>query len=477
MRRTEKYVVAFRTHVWSEAIEKIFESLVETIDQTHWEIVILADETKARLKTPENFEKVSHTSDLSLFGLPDIPRGQSLWRNGDYAMQPLQHAIVAPVYIILENDTLVRGPEIFSQITHFFDQGGQVVTSKFYPVKKNHWNARTAQGDVLSQPYAQAHVWLWGATQQIADLLLSERKDMLERSDGSDHQWPVDEIFLGSMILKHDLKMLDINTLETVDTSRLDYRPAYSLLDPAIWQGNQLVHPAVTQASIFSKYAAEFGWFLKADSWQFGYGTQVFRSMMLSHLDNSNASVYNAIIRNIYVDHLDAMAFSELARQHGLTYDGQLDPKNLALHKPALSSTSFSYKDDNFSFAEAAVDGNLDVDKYRFGGFASRWEEKPWWQVDLLEMTDISEIKLYHREGFFERTVNLGIAISSDGDSFVTIAELHDIDFEKIPTRRNQSGYAFVKSVAIGPVRTRFVRLTNLADEVVIFNLNQVEIF
>ncbi|GFH42602.1 hypothetical protein Hs30E_11530 [Lactococcus hodotermopsidis] len=477
MRKTQKYIVAFRTHMWSDTIQEIFDSLIEVLDFNLWELVILTDETNGIISTPDGIEKVSHTADLSAFDLPDIPLGQSLWRNGDYAMQPLVQAIQAPAYIILENDTLVRGTTLFAELADFFDHGGEVVTSKFYHVSRKHWNARTAKGEVLPGDLAQAHVWLWGTTRETAALLLKERQEMVQRSDGTPSQWPVDEIFLGNMILKHNLKIYDVNAADNIKTDYLDYRPAYSLLDSNIWKGNQLVHPAVSQASIFTKYAKEYNWFLKADGWEFAQGTQVFRSMMLSHLDGSNQGVYNAVIRNMYHDKRDVLGFSKLAIKHGLTYDNQLDFANLALHKPVASSLTFSTITEQFAQAESAVDGNLDTDKYRFGGFASRWDNKPWWQIDLEVEMAISQLKLYHREGYFERTKAIDVEVSSDGETFVKIAELREIVFTKVETTRNRQGYAFLKTVNLSPITTRFVRLTNVSDDAVIFNLNQVEIY
>jgi hypothetical protein len=89
---------------------------------------------------------------------------------------------------------------------------------------------------------------------------------------------------------------------------------------------------------------------------------------------------------------------------------------NLALNKPATQSSLSSWSTGP-NDAQGAVDGRKDG---RWG-FHTNAEPNPWWQVDLLAPSAISEIRLFNRMDIPERANNLQIMVSTTGSDWRTI--------------------------------------------------------
>lgn len=470
MLQTSKYVVAFRTHVWDDTIEKLYRHLETVVDASRWQVVILADETHGQLQTPADAVKISHDADLSRFGLPDVPKGRSVWRNGDYAMQPLVEGIEAPAYIIIENDTMVSGYKTFETITRFFDQGGQFVTARLTDLDEESIPVKnTALG--VYDTYQSVFVWLWGATQEVARQLRQARAALAQNIEPADDRWPTDEVFLGHEVTHQHYKTLVLDRLPMIDTSRLDYRPPYSSLEASLYQGDKLSHPVVAQSQIFTKYAGKTN--LLADNYRdISVGSNLYKDMMLSFVEGDNQAVYNNMVMQYYLSDRQALRnFADFASSHHLTYPEQLDFDNKALFSRITASSVITPSVRKSAWPEFAVEGNYDVDKYRYGGFASQVSDQPWVEIDFGREETINKIVLYHREGLFERTKDLELRFSDGGT-----VELKDVSFSKHPDKRNRQGYVYSYQVDLPPTHTRTLRITNLGKNV-IFNLNQIEVF
>jgi lipopolysaccharide biosynthesis glycosyltransferase len=486
---TEKYVVAFRTHTWDAVAQSNFEQLQKSVDTSRWDVVILADETNGELATPTGIQKISHTADLSRFGLPDIPTSRSLWRNGDYALQPLKEAIKAPAYIILENDVLVQGDTLFHHITEHFDAGGGHVTAKYWPKGRFHQVPLHQSASGLYQEgtrYGIAYVWLWGATYDEADRLLQARLELLKRSDGTDRQWPIDELFLGTFYRMNGITPYVINDDPEVDTSQLEYRPPVSILDPDIYTGSRLVHPVVAQETIFTKYLDEESFFTYGEMLSNAYfnnvdpGSRLRKVMMLQKEIGDTRDLYNRMIRQILqAPNFDSPSkFATFASENGFTYPDQIDGQNLALFKPLQLSSTFANNNWRaFTYGGAATDGNLDLDKYRMGGFGTKKEANPWAILDLEHVYALNGVKLYHRDGYFERTKHIIVEASTDGEHYEVVADLDQLVFEKQVSTRNKQGYVYLKDVALKTIEARYLKFTLVTDNSEFFHLNQIEVF
>ncbi len=99
-------LVAFRAHVWDAQIELLARRLYRASAGTRF--VVIANETDGELNTWP-FDKVTHTTDFSEFGLPAFPAQRTLWNNGDYPLYLLRKQFPDhQAYALVEYDVLVN---------------------------------------------------------------------------------------------------------------------------------------------------------------------------------------------------------------------------------------------------------------------------------------------------------------------------------------------------------------------------------
>jgi hypothetical protein len=117
-----------------------------------------------------------------------------------------------------------------------------------------------------------------------------------------------------------------------------------------------------------------------------------------------------------------------------------LPPKNIALHKPATSSSvAFDTK------PAGAVNGKV----YEPFGFHSDTEDSPWLRIDLGRKYTITEARVYGRHDCcFDQSVPMLFEGSDDGETFRLIAERKD-PFDQVRPW----------VILPGSARARFVRL------------------
>jgi hypothetical protein len=96
----------------------------------------------------------------------------------------------------------------------------------------------------------------------------------------------------------------------------------------------------------------------------------------------------------------------------------QADPINLALTGTATQSSTYSWY-INLE-AKNAIDGNTDGNIYN-GSVTHTYEEyQPWWQVDLLNMSEIDQIVIWNRtDSCSYRLSNFNVSVISPNNTIV----------------------------------------------------------
>ncbi|GFH42757.1 hypothetical protein Hs30E_13080 [Lactococcus hodotermopsidis] len=480
--KTDKYVVAFRTNAWDKSFEKKFVTLKSCVDPKRWEVVILADETNGVLPTPEVFVKISHTksSVVTDFKVAAVPNA-TLWRNGDYAIHPLKQAIEAKAYMIVESDTLVQGRLAFDAIADYFDKGGQVVTNEQYEVDNNLDRYDVFRREGYFDYIHKASVMMWGATNEICDILLAERQRISEHENLYEYTYPADEVFFGSVIKKYNFDFLELRHLENVDTTKLAFRPMWVLEDTENWGGERLIHAISSIDLVISSLYYNAGINLKMNNYDYSPGSNLDRIFRLSVLCDRSHEIYNAMVLDVFSSPYNSnLDFAHYVQEHRLCYEGQIDFKNKAfLANASASSVWHNQYKQRHALPFYCVDGNYDLDKYHKQGFLSKEYPYPWLAIEFSEVETISKVNLYHREGFFDRTKNINIEISLDGENYEVVGEWRDIEFMREESTRNKQGYVYVSRFELADaVEAKFVRLVlQTGDTGMYFNLNQVEIY
>ncbi|MCB9220104.1 MAG: discoidin domain-containing protein [Ignavibacteriales bacterium] len=161
-----------------------------------------------------------------------------------------------------------------------------------------------------------------------------------------------------------------------------------------------------------------------------------------------------------------------------------LDPTNIAQFKPTQQSSVFEAAHSN-----RAVDGNTDGNWENRSVSHTNGESNPWWQVDLLQSYDISEIIIYNRtDCCSERLDNFTVRVSEspfngnsggevvvDGGKWLDVNNaapfgLKSIPIKSIPVKKrgryirihlNNQGYLSLAEIVVRGTKVGEMKITN----------------
>jgi hypothetical protein len=135
---------------------------------------------------------------------------------------------------------------------------------------------------------------------------------------------------------------------------------------------------------------------------------------------------------------------------------------NLALNKPATQSSQ-----SQWSTGPADAQGAVDGKKNGAWGFHTAVEANPWWQVDLLAVSTIREVRVFNRMDLPERAATLQVLVSSNGTDWTRVYSHNRTPFG------GNDGRPLV--VSLNGTPGRYVRLQ--LGETNYFHLDEVEIY
>jgi hypothetical protein len=138
---------------------------------------------------------------------------------------------------------------------------------------------------------------------------------------------------------------------------------------------------------------------------------------------------------------------------------------NLALHKPAdqISRSPWSTGKTTADDAAGAVDGI----KNGYFGFHTNYEPNPWWQVDLQQISSLSEIRVYNRLDEAGRAATIQVLLSNDKTNWQTVYRHNGTTFGGTDGRP--------LAVNLNGAQARYVRLQLAATNYL--HLDEVEVY
>ena len=134
-----------------------------------------------------------------------------------------------------------------------------------------------------------------------------------------------------------------------------------------------------------------------------------------------------------------------------------LEESNIALNKPAIQSSILELY-SSFSAARNAFDGNKNQDFFDKSCSHTKFEPKPWLQVDLEKKALIRKVVIYNRaECCAEKFQNANVTVADTSDMLQN--KMLCVHISAITTPNNIQTFACADDI-IG----RFVRITNGDD-------------
>ena len=208
--------------------------------------MILADESVSSVNAAD-FEKLSHTDDFSLFGLPSFPEDQTLWYNGDYPLYYLQFKFPqASHFIMVEYDVVVNTPllPVFRQAAV---QNIDLIAHNIVDAEPG-WFWASLVAKHFSRPMQAFFPFLLVSARAIKHLLYKRRS--IDASDlRSFEDWPFCEAFIPSALI--DLADYKADELQAYAT--LSHYTLANVLHPrhpyALEEGT-IVHPVRVSRNI-----------------------------------------------------------------------------------------------------------------------------------------------------------------------------------------------------------------------------------
>ena len=247
------YVAAFRTYTWDEDIAELAARFHSACPGARR--VILADETRGKLRIPTSYEVISHTEDTSQYSLLVYPKGNSLWHNVDYGLYILRARLPDyDYYLTSESDLAVNTPldPIVAQIAaRRVDLTAHLIraaTPDWYWYKNAAANFTKPLGSLLFFMILSARA---------LDQLFQKRQRMTHdhRPDGP-AEWPFCETFVPTSLQEAGMTFAEIR--DYVDTENLHLRPRLLLRDERANRPGSLAHSVLGKTAYIRAMLKDF---------------------------------------------------------------------------------------------------------------------------------------------------------------------------------------------------------------------------
>lgn len=259
-------VVAIRTHVWNAAVNKVAEEVSEVFNDKRFSVVILVDETNGELKIPDKYQVVSHTSDFSEFGLPEVPNDRSLWWNADYPMYILQKFFPNyKFYLMIENDVAVT-EGLDKLLVNYIDDGVDFIGEDIKQFTGYNGIQKRSTAKWATHELWRSYIQILGLSNAAVTELLSQRITIKNTFfDGTEDTWPYCEIYIASALIgnkEKTFKFLDLFKTN-LNTGNFSANAASPISDKRNWLPNSISHPVLGNADTIKKLLSSNSTMLK----------------------------------------------------------------------------------------------------------------------------------------------------------------------------------------------------------------------
>jgi hypothetical protein len=395
-----KIVAAFRTHTWDDEIAQLAQRFFAAVPSSRQ--VVLVDETRGPIAIP-GYEKISHTDDMASFGLPNHPRGGSLWFNGDYALYALQRALPDFDYYLVSESDLAVNVSLEPIMRFASDEGIDLIAHQIEPSDPSwHWHDH---GLALSPAPWRSLLFLVVLSRRAIMYLLEARQQLADRyAAGEIDPWPFCEAFVPTILkLTPGMRFGEVSAFAS--TGNLAFRPRISLHDARANLPGSLVHPVLGGKRFIAALLA-----MHPPRNFFQEGSEL-RERLLSQIPFED--IVEPMRRALASrrDHAGVTLLYEEAEEHG--WGARPVSGDVAFCKPAMtSSVSRWSRYQDREYDACGANGEPIHDDY---GFHTEQEADPWWMVDLLRKHEVEEVAIVNRRNEPQRFRSFRIETSIDG--------------------------------------------------------------
>jgi hypothetical protein len=446
-----RYVAAFRTYTWDDGVAELARRCFRACSGGR--NVVLADETRGPLCIP-GYEVVSHTDETEYLGLPNHPKGTSLWHNVDYGLYILKNALPDYDYFLTCESDLAVNLNLDPIVAAIASRGIDIVAHQVKPSTEDwYWHQNAAA--VFETPWRSLLFFMILSSRAVALLHYTRRRHAIDFRDGKLAAWPFCENFVPSVLQTAGMRFAEIS--EFADTSHLRFRPRIPLDDERASRPGSLVHSVVARDYYIKSIVKEYWphlWFSPASELRQALRDESFQDI---------AEPLRQAFQSTY-DHAGLAVFLKEMEAHGMTVP---ESDDLAYCKPALSSSTSDWSRSYDPRTDAA--GANGAHFHDDCGFHTSMELNPWWLVDLLDPFVIDEVVILNRDHCNERFRQF--AIQSSLDSNLWLTRHVKLDYAEVSATRDHPH----RVPFADPFVARYVRISLLGTG--ILHLRRVQVF
>lgn len=249
-------VIAVRTHVWNDAVNKVAEEVTKVFHDRRFSVVILVDETHGKLNIPTNFQVISHTSDFSDFGLPEVPNNRSLWWNADYPMYILQQAFPQhKFYLMIENDVAVT-KGLDKLITSYVDEDIDFIGEDIKKFTGYSGIQKRSTAKWTTHELWRSYIQILGLSNKAITELLLQRENIKNTIfDETENTWPYCEIYIASALIGNPTTTFKFKDLFKSNLNKANFSAniASPISDGRNWLPNSISHPVLGNVDTIKK--------------------------------------------------------------------------------------------------------------------------------------------------------------------------------------------------------------------------------
>ncbi len=394
MPASPRLAVFMRTYVWSSSFARHAAARLCALSQGA-DFFVLADETRDGKSVPAPFQKVGHkAADFAALYLPAVAhRGEMLWWNCDYGLYDA--CLKCPgydYYFLVEDDVAVNLP-LLPIAARMAELGLDCITfGGSRPIDRS-WIHTAWCSDMPYTRKTWTPITVMFISAKAARFLFAERQRLGRLFEsGRMRTWPFCEAFCSSALLEGGYRMGDLR--DFVITTHFGANSTYLETDERVRLPGSMAHAVLDREHFGPKF---FGRTLES----------LLRTGDYARLAEARADL----------------------RQAGFaTFEGYRvlpDQGNLALDKPATQSSvsKWSRPPAHHTLDPAAIDargGNCGI-LTGGHGFHTDGQDHPWWEVDLEQVQEIGEVRLYNGSTVPGRARHLSVHVSVDGVNWTPV--------------------------------------------------------
>ena len=412
-----RYAVLFKCHFWDDFAQRQLERLKARAARA--DIFIFIDQTNGVVgEVGHDEERVIRATeaDLEPLGLASYTQFSQFWFSADYALHILTRRQPDYDYFVMVEFDLVLNRDLDDIIDTIARDEVDFVSHPIPepPIEQFHW-LYTAEGVYEMSEMRHWLTCIAVFSNRAAHRLYERRVELSARyKAGEIPSWPMCELAIPTEMNIGGFKMMPLGELGSLEFYQ--WTPPYDEASLPALESGTFVHPLLDAkrflTNIMRWHPKHEEFFDKESMLWRRFGGPASKRLALAFLFDEERQKGRTIYRSRIFELMHEVGDDEFLAFHGR------DSRNLALGKRTSQSSWMGGRPEVEPWGEAVVG----VVTGR-ASFHTDADPHPWWMVDLGEVQDVEEVRVFNRMDVRGRADGLTLLVSVDGRAFEEVGQ------------------------------------------------------